>query len=197
MKKTSLFLWLAIMTSTLLGGCASKMEIPVLYDFGPLHTSASALPLPPISIADVNAPAWLDGPLMFYRLAYANELQPRPYAGSRWTMTPAQLLCHRLKARIAQSGGTVLAVTDGAANLPLLRIDVDEFIQSFDSAKSSNAQVTLRASLFNGRGLIAQKTFTQKVLATRADAAGGALALATASDLLITDITNWLAAKKL
>ncbi len=202
MKKTAHFLpltawgfaFLALLF--LLEGCASKMGGPMLYDFGPLYTPSNAIALPPIIIGEINAPAWLDGPLLFYRLRYANELQARPYAQSRWSMTPAQLLGHRLKARIAQDGGTVLAATDGVANLPLLRIDIDDFIQNFDSLKQSTAQVTLRASLFNGRILIAQKTFTQQTSAASADATGGARALVNASDTLITDIMAWLAVKK-
>lgn len=182
--------------SILLTSCASKTEAPSLYDFGSPNSAASTLVLPPIVVAEVGAPAWLDGGLMFYRLGYANDLQARPYAGSRWSMTPAQLLGHRLKSRIAQGGGTVLTATDGALNLPLLRIDIDDFIQRFDSPKQSLAQVTLRASLFNGRNLKSQKTFSRQVTANSADAAGGARALATASDALIDEIIAWLAVTK-
>lgn len=185
-----------VLVCLLLSNCASRVAPPLLYDFGPLHPSSAAVAVPPVSVADINAPAWLDGSLMFYRLAYANELQPRPYAGSRWTMTPSQLIYQRLKTRIAQSGGTVLSATDGAANLPLLRIEVDDFSQNFDSPAQSTGQVSLRASLFQGRSLVAQRTFTQQLPAPSADAAGGARALATASDAAITDIIAWLAQKK-
>jgi cholesterol transport system auxiliary component len=196
-------------TIALLSACATRISTaPTLYDFGPLPSSggaalggtdadgksvATARRLPPISVAEVNAPAWLDGSLMFYRLGYTNVQQPHPYAHSRWNSTPAQLLEQRLKRRIVQAGGTALSATDGIANAPLLRIDADEFIQFFDSAGQSSAQVTLRASVFNGRALLGQKLFTQKVGASSADAAGGAKALASASDAAIGEIVGWLA----
>ena len=76
-----------------LSGCATRgADTAAQYDFGPLPANAAvARTLPPISIADINAPAWLDSPLMFYRLSYANQQQTRPYAGSRWSMPPSQL----------------------------------------------------------------------------------------------------------
>ena len=180
----------------LLTACAGRPHPPSLYDFGPLRATPDAVAVPPISVADISAPAWLDNTLMFYRLAYSNDLQPLPYAGSRWTMTPSQLLGQRLKSRIAQAGGTVLSATDGAANVPLLRIEVDDFIQSFDSAAQSTGRLSLRASLFHGRTLVGQKTFAQQLPSQSADAPGGARALATASDAAITDIIAWLAQKK-
>ncbi len=191
------FLVLACAGCTLVGAGIAKTDLPSLYDFGPLHTPAdtkAATSLPPLGVAEVNTPAWLDSPMMYYRLSYANVQQPRPYAGSRWVMPPGQLFGQRLKARIAQAGGVVLGATDGAANVPVLHIDADEFAQSFDSPTQSKATLSLRASLFNGRSLVAQKTFTQQAPAPSADAAGGARALSAAADAAIADMMNWLAA---
>jgi cholesterol transport system auxiliary component len=176
-------------------GCAThSAEAAAQYDFGPLPASAApARKLPPVGIADISAPAWLDSPLMFYRLGYANQQQTRPYAGSRWSMPPPQLFGQRLKARIAQAGGVVLAAADGATNMPVLRIDADDMIQNFDSSTHSSAQLSVRVSLFGGRSLLAQKTFNRQVAAASADAPGGAAALAAASDALIGDLIDWLA----
>ncbi|MFC3107908.1 ABC-type transport auxiliary lipoprotein family protein [Undibacterium arcticum] len=178
-----------------LSGCATRGADPTTqYDFGSLPANATvARKLPPLSIADINAPAWLDNTLMFYRLSYANQQQTRPYAGSRWSMAPAQLFGQRLKARIAQAGGVVLAAADGATNMPVLRIEADDIIQNFDSSMHSSAQLAMRVSLLGGRSLLAQKTFSRQVAATSADAAGGAAAMAAASDALIDDIIDWLA----
>src|SRR6185436_19799962 len=120
----------------------------------------------------------LDSPLMFFRLNYANDRQPRAYANSRWTMAPAQLFGQRLKSRLAQAGGIVLPAADGAANVPLLRIETDDFTQTFDGPAHSSAQIALRATVFNARTMTAQKTFVKQVPAPSADAAGGARALA-------------------
>ncbi|CAN5210870.1 hypothetical protein BH11PSE11_BH11PSE11_08990 [soil metagenome] len=181
-----------------LAACASKSAPPhSLFDLGPARAAPAANPqtgnLPALSIAEVNAPAWLDSQFMYFRLAYSNEQQPRPYATSRWTMPPAQLFGQRLKSRLAQGGSAVLAASDGALNVPLMRIDADEFIQNFDTPGSSSAQIAIRASVFNGRTLVAQKSFLQQASAPSADAAGGAKAFSVASDALISDMMTWLA----
>ena len=197
MKKILLasLLMLACSGCTLIGAGTNKTESLSLYDLGPLPATTDSRTTPPaLSIAEVNTPSWLDSPMMYYRLVYTNEQQPRAYAGSRWAMPPGQLLNQRLKARLAQAGGVAVAASDGAANLSLLRIDADEFTQSFDSPTQSKAQLALRASLFDGRKLVAQKTFIQRAPAPSADAAGGAKALAEATDAAISDMMNWLTA---
>lgn len=183
-----------LLASLLLAACASSTPAApaAWYDFGPLPAQAVLPGLPPLSLAEIGAPAWLDGTGMMYRLAYANPQQPRPYAASRWNMPPAQLLAQRLKTRLAAAGGVVTAAADGALNLPLLRIELDDFSQDFAAPGASTAQVSVRATWFDGRLLLAQKSFTREVPAPSADAPGGARALADASDLLITDLMQWL-----
>jgi cholesterol transport system auxiliary component len=190
LKTLSSFLALA-----LVAGCASKVDAPTQYDLGLLPpAAATAAPaLPAVSVADVNAPAWLDNNMMYFRLAYANQLQPRPYAASRWTMPPAQLFQQRLKSRLAQAGGTVLAMSDAALNIPLLRIDMDDFTQTFDTPSHSLATLQVRASLFNGRTLLAQKSFSRQAATPSADAAGAASAFVAANDGVIDDLMSWLA----
>lgn len=197
-KNISLFFALLIVSAhLLLTGCATNKQAATLYDLGPLRpdTSNARLPaLPPISIADVQAPASLDSTTLFFRLDYANDQQPRPYAHNRWSMPPAQLLTQRLKSRIAQAGGTPLPASDGAAGVPVLRIEADDFMQIFTAPGQSTAQASMRAALFQGRTLIAQKTFIRQAPAPSADAAGGVRALAAASDAIITEMMAWLAA---
>lgn len=188
--------------AALLSACAvvSRPESAALYDLGPLRTSTStatatgaALPaLPPISVAEIGVPNWLDRPTIFYRLEYANGQQPRPYTQARWTMPPAQLLQQHLKARIAQAGGAVLSPTDGANNVPVLRIEVDTFTQSFTTPEQSTGIVGLRASVFKGRNLLAQRSFSREAPAPSANAEGGVRALAAASDAAIVDTMMWL-----
>jgi cholesterol transport system auxiliary component len=188
-----------LIAALLLAGCTivPKSEPSTLYDLGPLRTErpGPSLPaLPPISIAEIQVPAWLDSTMIFFRLNYANSLQPRPYAQARWSMTPSQLLAQHLKSRIVQAGGVVLNASDGGANVPVLRIETDEFTQNFDAPASSSGQVGLRASVFKGCALIAKKTFVRQAPAPSADASGGASALAAASDAAIADLIAWLGA---
>ena len=179
----------------LLSGCAGTPPADMdLYDLGPLKTGTASSSLPAISIADIRAPAWMDSQMMFYRLNYANDLQPRPYSASKWTMPPAQLFEQRLKASLARAGGVVVSASDGAINLPVLHLEADDFSQTFASAGSSTVHVSIRASLFDGRVLRAQKNFVKQVPAASADAKGGAAALAAASDAIISEVGAWLAA---
>ncbi|KRB87918.1 hypothetical protein ASE07_19090 [Noviherbaspirillum sp. Root189] len=192
--------------AALLSACSTviRPDSATLYDLGPLRTSTStsastgaatgpALPaLPPISVAEIGVPNWLDRPTIFYRLEYVNGQQPRPYTQARWTMPPAQLLEQHLKVRIAQAGGAVLSPSDGANYVPVLRIEVDTFIQSFTSPEQSTGKVGMRASVFKGRSLLAQRSFNREAPAPSADADGGVRALAAASDAMIVDTMMWL-----
>lgn len=194
MKKTLQIILALLALVTLLAGCAlPRPESATLYDLGPARPLDNVPALPPLSVADVTAPGWLDRPLMFYRLNYQNDQQPRTYAHSRWIMPPAQMIAQRVKTRVAQAGGVVLPASDGALNLPLLRIEADDFMQVFAAPGRSAGRVALRASLFKGRMLVAQKSFTSEAPAPDADAGGGARALAAASDAAIADMMQWLA----
>lgn len=183
----------------MLSACSvvSRPDAAMLYDLGPLRTQpASSSPstsLPSLSIADIQVPAWLDSSLIFYRLNYANEQQPRPYAQARWSMPPGQLLQQHLKSRIAQAGGAVLSPAAAAPNVPVLRIEADDFTQIFSSPAQSVGQVSLRASVFRERTLIAQRSFVRQAPAPAADAAGGVRALADAGDAALGDMIAWLA----
>lgn len=187
---------LALGSSLLLAACASDTKSSALFDLGPLRAQVpvnAGTPLPALSIADIKAPIWLDSQAMFYRLNYANDLQPHPYSASKWTMPPAQLFLLRLKSRLSQAGGVVVPASDGAVNLPVLRIEADDFSQGFDSAGKSSANIAMRASIFDGRILRTQKMFVKQVPTASADAQGGAAALAVASDAMIDEMTVWLA----
>jgi cholesterol transport system auxiliary component len=179
-----------------LSGCVSKAPRPTLYDFGPLPSQAAdpaAVPLAALVIADANGPAWMDSERMYYRLLYSDAQQARPYAQNRWNGAPLQLLTQRLKSRMGQAGVKVLSPSDAAAGVPLLHIEVDDFSQNFDSQTASSGRITLRASVLRQHRLIDQKTFSRSRPAATADAAGGAAALAAASDAIAADMLSWLA----
>lgn len=190
---------LAIALAGVSGGCtgmAGEKEQRTLYDLGMLPAQknvAAPAALPPLSIAEVSAPAWLNTRLMYYRFAFANDQQPQPYANSRWSMPPAELFGQRLRARMAQAGGMVLSTSDGATNVPVMRIEADDFTQIFSTPQQSIVRVNVRASVLNGRALVAHKNFLREVAAPTPDADGGARALANASDAVITDMMNWVA----
>ncbi len=194
LKPTLTFVMLAC---ALLAGCSTTGGTPKnsMFDFGPALTAAApaAPPIRAVVVTDVTGSAAFDNERMYYRLNYADALQSRAYTNSRWNATPLQLITQRLKSRIAQSGAKVLTPTDASAGVAILRSEIDDFTHSFDSATQSHGHLVLRASLFNQHKLIDQKTFSRKVPATSLDAAGGARALAAATDAVAADITAWLA----
>lgn len=193
---TSLRTLLALSTcALLLGGCASTPPTTARYDFGPLpaaSVTAGSHPIGTLMVADLSGPASLESEHMQYRLLYADARQTRPYAHNQWSATPFQLLGQRLRSSFAQSGVKVLATTDAITNPTVLRMEVNEFAQNFDSASSSYGVINVRASLFRQHRLIDQRTFQRSVAAPTADAAGGAQALAAASDALAADLLVWL-----
>lgn len=189
----------------LLQACASGSPTANLsYDFGPLNTEskehqqqdtdASKIA---ISVADISAPSTLDSNAMLYRLEYNNAQLLHPYAHHHWSMPPAQLFAQRFKARIAAAGGTVLGAADGVADLPILRIELDEFVQVFANTTQSEAQISLRVSLTKKNKLIAQKYFALATPSASADASGGAKAMQITADRSIGAILSWLQAQRI
>lgn len=190
---------IAAALALILSGCASQKSQPTTqFDFGPAAPAHAPSQAPaqgapgPMVVTDVTGSSALDSERMFYRLSYADPLQARTYANSRWTASPLQLLTQRFKTRLAQSGARVLSETDAATGIPLLRIDVDDFVQDFGGVSQSTGVVAVRASVFQGHVLVDQRSFRQAIVAPSADAAGGARALAASTDAIATDIVAWL-----
>jgi cholesterol transport system auxiliary component len=197
---------LPLILAMTLAGCASGSGGKAgagntLYDFGssdvPVTATRAAQTVPAIVVTDVTGNAAFDNERMFYRLNYADPLQARSYANSRWSSTPLQMLTQRFKSRVAQAGVKVLSATDASNGVPLLRIDLDDFTHTFDSTTKSYGQLVLRASLFQGHSLVDQRTFSRRIDAASVDAAGGARALAQATDAVAADMIGWLATQNL
>ncbi|WP_229457963.1 ABC-type transport auxiliary lipoprotein family protein [Massilia glaciei] len=188
----------ALGAAAALAACTTTPKQPgnAVYDFGaPVVAAApAAAPLPALVVAAVGGPPALDNERMVYRLNYADPLQARTYAMSRWGSSPLEMLTQRFKSRLSQAGVKVLSPEDAALGIPLLRIEVDDFSHVFDSPGASHGQVVLRASLFDGHRLLDQRTFSRKSAATSADAGGGARALAASADAVAGEMLAWLAA---
>ena len=193
-----------------LAGCGALPDKPgrtVLYDFGPgpltgAPVAAPSAVLPPITLADLDTSASrLEGTQLHYRLGYADANALRPYAGSRWTLPPTQLLRQRLRDALAQRR-TVLGTLE-AANLSrtegrttdLMRISLEEFSHYFESPAGSVGLVRVRATLVRG-GPGGERVLGQRlVVVTRpapsADAAGGVKALTAATDAAVAELVQW------
>lgn len=197
-RRTRLGVGAALCAALVAAGCSLAPVRPVAarYDFGPLAVAQAAPRLSqPVVVADVGAPSWLDTSAMLYRLAYQDAAQPRAYADSRWVAPPAALLTAQLRARLAAADPAgVLTPGDGARAPLVLRVELQEFTQVFETPAKSVAQLALRATLLRDGRLIAQHTIVARVPAATPNAAGGAAAFAAASDRAISAIVGWVAA---
>ncbi|WP_415858178.1 ABC-type transport auxiliary lipoprotein family protein [Burkholderia ubonensis] len=183
---------LAVLTLALAAGCAGERAAlsNVRYDLGPAAPVATAGHGPALKVLDVAAPDALDSDKFVYRLAYADAQRMAVYRDSRWTAPPAQLLTQRLRGALS-SRGAVLEGADGV-RAPTLRIDLSEFEQVFDGESQSHGAVTARATLTQDGKVLGQRTFVARAPSSTPDAAGGARALATASDDLVAQIAAWV-----
>jgi cholesterol transport system auxiliary component len=188
---------LAALALALLAGCGlgPAREAAVSYDLGP--PAVRAANRPPIAalllVPEVTAPAWLDGNGIVYRLAYDNNARPQAYAGSRWVSPPAALLTQRLRSRFAGAAGGVLTGGDGARADYALRLELEDFSQSFSAPDASAVALRARATLVRlaDRMLVAQQVFSVDKAAPSADARGAVAALGLASDDFIDALAQW------
>jgi len=177
-------------------GIAPQSRDIAAYDFGPAAAAKAEPRLAfNLSVADVSAPAWMENASLYYRLAYADAARPLAYANSRWVMPPAALLTQRLRAALQQaSKAAVLSPADGVRTDYVLRLDLEEFSQVFDSAEKSRGVLRLQARLVRGRELAAQQSFSIDLPAPSANAEGGVRALSAAGDEAGRRLADWLAA---
>lgn len=199
----------------LLAGCSAidKPTRATMYDFGPgvLSTqSAAASPtgaplsvLSPLAIADIaTAGGALENQAVLYRLAYTDAQELRPYSQARWSMPPAQLVNKRMREKLGQRR-VVLTAREGVAlnrsqnaNLPMLRLELEEFSHLFSTPETSVGLIRLHATLVDitpaGERLVAQRSFVVQQPARSANAAGGVRALSEATDVAIENLDQWM-----
>ncbi|GBH25806.1 ABC-type transport auxiliary lipoprotein family protein [Burkholderia vietnamiensis] len=183
---------LALLTLALAAGCAGNSAAlsNVRYDLGPAAPVGSTGTGSALKVLDIAAPDALDSDKFVYRLAYADAQRTAVYRDSRWTAPPAQLLTQRLRAALS-SRGAVLEGSDGV-RAPTLKVDLTEFEQVFDGQSQSHGAVTARATLMQDGKVRGQHPFVSRAPASTPDAAGGARALAAASDELVAQIAAWV-----
>lgn len=208
----------ALSATVVLAACTALPSAPPLavqYDFGPgamaAAPTAPRTPLPPLAWAEMETPGVPEGSTaVHYRLAYADAQQLRPYAQARWSQPPAQLVQQRLREQLAQRRA-VLPGTVGGRHL-VVRTELEEFSHVFTSPADSAGWVRLRATVVaageTGDGvkgglpvsptspaypaLRGQRVFVAQVPAPAPDAAGGAYALARATEAIARELDAWL-----
>jgi len=175
--------------AVMLAGCSSfgKPDVPpTIYDITPTVDSVRRVGFPMASL-EVLAPSWLSSSAMQYRFEPANPLERRFFATSRWAGMPAEMV-EVVFGRVIQ--------TEPAANGSgcRLRVDLDEFLQRFETATQSSGLIEIRASLLAPRTdvIVAYRAFVAESPAPTADAAGGVVALRAGVNSLTLALADWL-----
>ncbi|MCC6916429.1 ABC-type transport auxiliary lipoprotein family protein [Nitrosomonas sp.] len=195
----------AVFSVILLTGCAlTPKPAPVsIYDLGSIPVTAPGFAQfspAAIQVADISAPVWLDTEAIRYRLAYHDPARVYTYANSHWTAPPAKLLTEYLRQYLA--GHRLNPPGNSKYNRSLtnclLKINLDEFMQVFDTQNSSHVVIRLRAFLYepDTHQPIAQHSFTIAQSAQTADAAGAVAAFILASDNLRSELVQWLSGSR-
>lgn len=182
---------LMVLALALLAACAAgprNSPTPEVYDFG--------LPAPRVVsdgrwskvVLEIRAPHWFDSSSIEYRLLYDDPLKLRSYAGSRWAGAPGLLLSQRLRQQLG-----VLGSSGQAAVNCLLRLELQEFSQAFDTPQHSRGILQGSASIVDARRrVVAERLLAVEQPAATADARGGVRALVAASEELGRQLASWL-----
>lgn len=176
------------LAALLLAGCgvgSKSISNLAYYDLGAVQPAPNNRIVASLRSIDVFAVSWLDSSAMQYRLLNAASQRRQNYAESRWVAPPAELVGQALRKRMlsGEAGGACR-----------LRVDLDEFVQFFDSAKASRAVLEARVQLLapSGGDILARRSFSLSQPAASADASGGAAAMAGAVDAFARDLHDWL-----
>jgi ABC-type uncharacterized transport system auxiliary subunit len=155
----------------------------VIFDLGPSVDRALPVRSSPMAV-EVRAPIWFDTLGIDYRLGYADPTRLREYARARWAGPPAQLI----QQRLARALGLIAVGQDRAACV--LRVEIDEFSQVFDTPRQSRGLLQGRLVwLDRSRAVLESMTVTIERPASSADSQGGVLALRAAVDALIETVS--------
>lgn len=169
-------------------GCTGLVTTPTaftMYDLGDLPADTGRAPgIAPASV-EVRAPSWLSTAAMQYRLDYVTPASREAFAESRWAGHPSEMLQRLVSTRLA-------AGMPGAGRCHL-RIELDEFVQSFASTELSQTELIARVTLITPRDdvALARQTFVVRVDASSANARGGVAAHRDGARLFGDQISAW------
>ena len=198
MKRRS---FLALTALPAVAGCALGSHTAIdlaAYDLGvePAPGAGSRLARS-LALDEVSAGSRLQTQAILYRLSYRDPAQLLAYARSQWTEPPPALLTRRLRFALAASNerGVTMA-SDAVASDQLLKADLEAFEQNVLGPTAAQAVVRLHASLIDSaaRTLRAQRAFALTEPCESIDAPGAVRALRKATDTLIGQMIDWLAA---
>lgn len=161
-------------------------EALAVYDFGPPATRlAEGAGFAGFAL-EVRASLWFDALGIGYRLAYADPARLRDYTRARWAGPPAQMIQQRLLQKLP------LVPHGQAKALCVVRVEIDEFSQIFDSPEASRGVVKGRVIVLDrSRGRIEARDLEIARAAPTPDARGGVAALTEAVNVLAIELVEW------
>ena len=173
----------------MLGACSGIGLRPApmaLYDLGVTPSQSLPTGLAPAQVR-LSAAPWLSATAMHYRLSWLDPSRRRAYAESRWVSAPADMLGLALDRGLAVGAGGLHC---------RVRVELDEFVQVFDSSTQSHVQLIVRVTLLPARSAaaLARTEFRITETAPSADAAGGVSAHRSAAGRLVEELSTWLVA---
>jgi ABC-type uncharacterized transport system auxiliary subunit len=180
------------LTGCFTSGKRGGEEALAIYDLGLSAVSPSEKQRrnPPVAI-EVRAPLWFDSMGIEYRLAYVDKARLREYGRARWAGPPAQLI----QQRLVQELGFVVHGQSRAGCV--LRFDITEFSQVFDSPNTSHALLQGRLLWMDrSRTSVAARDVNVVSDSPSADARGGVTAFSASIEQLTVTIRDWEAELK-
>lgn len=184
MRLLSGFLLVLMLAGCFTAGKRGEAALAI-YDLGPSAIAAekpSALSL----AIEVRAPLWFDSLGINYRLLYAEPARLREYARARWAGAPASLIQQRLTRELG------LISSGQGRTACLLRIDIAEFSQVFDSPSVSRGVLTGRAQwLDRSRSQLAEREINIGIAAGESNSRAGVAALTASVEQLTALLRSW------
>ncbi len=164
-------------------GGNSALEI---HDFGPPVAQLQERSERGELALEVRAPLWLDSLAIQYRLLYAEPTRLREYTQARWAGPTAQIIQQRLMQKLA------LAPAGQSRSRCVLRVDIDEFSQRFETSGASRGVLLARAQLLDrSRAPVAAREIRIEEPAPTPDSHGGVVALTATVHRLALDLSAW------
>ena len=187
MRPVFVFLFALTLAGCFTAGKRGGEEALAIYDLGLMSAQQIEKPrrAQPIAV-EVRAPLWFDSMGIEYRLAYIDKARLREYGRARWAGPPAQLVQQRL---VQQLGFVVHGQSRAGC---VLRFDITEFSQVFDTPNASHALLQGRIQWMDrSRASIAVRQINLLSDAPSADARGGVTALSATIEQLTLTIRDW------
>jgi len=179
----------AVLVVTVLSGCAGLVTTPTAfttYDLGGISGDVNTAPTIVPAVVEVRTPSWLSSAAMQYRLDYITPASREVFAESRWAGHPSEMLQRLVSTRLA----TGMPGTGSCR----LRVDLDEFVQTFASPEQSQTELIARVALITPRDdfTLARQTFVVRMEAPVANARGGVAAHRDGARRFGDQIREWL-----